>query len=98
MDEDLQGERRKRATDARASLFNRQRAYLVVFDGGSELVKVVLEDLAKFCRADNSAFHADPRIHALIEGRREVWLRIQDHLKLDSEALWARYSGKGAAE
>lgn len=49
---------------------------------------LVLEDLAKFCRAHETTFHADPRIHAVLEGRREVWLRIQQHLNLSDDQLW----------
>jgi len=44
----------------------------------------VLADLARFCRANESTFHADPRTHALLEGRREVWLRICGFLGVDS--------------
>lgn len=49
----------------------------------------VLADLARFCRANESTFHVDPRAHAVAEGRREVWLRIQKHLQLSDEQLWA---------
>ena len=49
----------------------------------------VLDDLAKFCRAHDSTFHTDPRAHAVAEGRREVWLRIQRHIRLSDEQLWA---------
>jgi hypothetical protein len=54
----------------------------------------VLQDLAKFCRADTTCFHADPRIHSALEGRREVWLRIQKHLNLSSEELYAIFGGQ----
>ena len=53
----------------------------------------VLKDLAKFCRADQTCFDPDPRIHAALEGRREVWLRIQQHLNLTATELLALYSG-----
>ena len=46
----------------------------------------VLADLRKFCRGDRSTFDADPRIHALLEGRREVFLRILAMLGVPSEA------------
>lgn len=45
----------------------------------------VLRDLAPFCRAFDTTFHADPRVHAALEGRREVWLRVQRHLRLSVE-------------
>lgn len=49
----------------------------------------VLQDLARFCRANETTFHKDPRAHAVAEGRREVWLRIQRNLQLSDEQLWA---------
>lgn len=75
-------------TLARENLFFRQRAYQTTFDRTSEMDKVVLKDLANFCRADESTFDPDPRIHAVKEGRREVYLRIMSHLNLSSEQLW----------
>lgn len=47
----------------------------------------VLRRLRTFCRADVSTFDADPRIHALCEGRREVWLEIVNTLELSDETL-----------
>lgn len=74
---------------AQQFLGRRRTAYVKTFSGafGEE----VLQDLAKFCRAHESTFHADPRAHAVAEGRREVWLRIQRHLQLDDETLWRLY-------
>lgn len=80
---------------ARDFVFNRQRAYRVTFDPHSVINQRVLSDLAKFCRANESTFHPDARAHAVAEGRREVWLRIQNHLKLDSEALFKIYHRGG---
>lgn len=80
---------------AKEFLFNRQKAYQEIFKPDGQLSKVVLEDLAKFCRAEESCFHDDPRAHALIEGRREVWLRIRKHLDLSSEELTDYYLRKG---
>lgn len=70
-------------------LHGRARDYQVVF--GSPVGQRVLADLAKFCRAHVSTFHADARVHAVAEGRREVWLRIQQHLQLTDEQLYALY-------
>lgn len=53
--------------------------------------QAVVDDLAKFCRADISCWHSDPRIHAALEGRREVWLRIQQHRTMTPEQLAALY-------
>lgn len=71
----------------------RKRAYQFTFND-SQSSQLVLQDLAKFCRANETTFHADPRLHAVLEGRREVWLRITQHLHLTSEQLFALYGGK----
>ena len=65
----------------------RSYAYRMVFDRNNKFLNQVLEDLAKFCRAHESTFNADPRIHAAMEGRREVWLRIQEMISLTDEEL-----------
>lgn len=52
-----------------------------------QIPDAVLADLAKFCRATEPCWHPDPRTHALLEGRREVWLRIQKHLNMPAEDL-----------
>ena len=75
-------------------LLHRQQAYVQTFGQDGALVEVVLKDLENFCRGVDSTFHPEARVHALLEGRREVWLRIQDHLKLSSEELWEKYNGK----
>lgn len=86
---------RKFLTDAKDFLRSRQQAYLFTFPKENVLAQKVLEDLAHFCRANESTFHPDPRTHAVLEGRREVWLRIQHHLNLSDEELWELYSRKG---
>lgn len=48
---------------------------------------LTLKNLAPFCRAFMSAYEADPRNHALLEGRREVWLEISRVLNLSDEDL-----------
>jgi hypothetical protein len=68
-------------------LRSRKRAYIETFD--NPVGQKVLSDLAKFCRAHETTFHPDPRMHAVLEGRREVFLRIQKHLQLTEEQLWA---------
>jgi hypothetical protein len=80
----------------RTRLLDRQRAFKKVFslDGSAsqvKAVKLVLEDLSRFCRADRSCFDHDPRIHAALEGRREVFLRIGEHVDLTQKELWNRY-------
>ena len=77
----------------KARLMGRRTAYIRVFDFDNSNARVVLEDLEKFCRASTSTFHADPRCEARLDGRREVWLRIQQHLRLSPDQLWKLYSG-----
>jgi len=68
-----------------------KRAYQLTF--GTEAGKTVLADLAKFCRAGESA--AVPGDHdrtwALI-GRREVYLSIRDYLDLTPEQLVDKFT------
>ena len=74
--------------EAKALLHNKQRDYNDTFNSESRSAQAVLKDLAEFCRAHTSTFHPDPRVHAALEGRREVWLRIQKYLNLSPEQLW----------
>ncbi len=73
-------------------LLTRQQAYRKTFEGihGEK----VLHDLAKFCRADQSTFHENSHLSDKLDGRREVWLRIQQHLNLTDEELWRIFSGE----
>jgi hypothetical protein len=64
---------------------DKRRAYKQCF--GSAAGEEVLQDLSEFCRANTSTFDADPRMHAVLEGRREVWLRIQEYLHLTPDQL-----------
>lgn len=69
-------------------LRDRSIAYQITFNKESRHANAVLKDLARFCRAADTTFHTDPRVHAILEGRREVWLRIQNHLNLTPEEIW----------
>ena len=60
----------------------------------------LLIDLAAFCRANETCILLDntgkvdvERTH-ILEGRREVWLRIQQHLNLTPSQLYQLYTGK----
>ena len=69
------------------ALVQRQQAFRAAFDGpGGELM---LKYMAMFCRAHESTFHPDPHVASKLDGRREVWLMIQEHLELSGEELWA---------
>lgn len=73
---------------ARDLLRSRKLSYERTFVEKSADAQFVLKDLAKFCRANQSTYDPDPRIHAVLEGRREVWLRIQKYLNLTPDQLW----------
>ena len=80
---------------AQEFLRTRHQAYKQVFKPESVYTERVLEDLAKFCRADESTFHPDARVEGIMQGRREVWLRLHHHLKLSEDELFALYKPKG---
>jgi hypothetical protein len=73
----------ERARNVILFLTDRKRAYQLAF--GSPAGQAVLRDLAKFCRAADTEFHADPRIHAALSGR---------HINLTPEQLAALYDGR----
>ena len=76
----------------RVALNERRYAYQKTFNG--PLAEVVLKDLARFCRAHESTFHDNERVQSKMDGRREVWLRVQEHLRLSPDDLWTLYSGR----
>ena len=76
-------------TDAQAFVAERRTDYIRTFN--TPHGEKVMADLAKFCRANETTFHPDPRVHAALEGRREVWLRIRAHLDLADRELWALF-------
>jgi len=75
---------------AKELLHQRKQAYQRTFPRNLS-VEAVLSDLAQFCRASKSTYHPDPRTHALLEGRREVWLRIAEHLSMSEDELFDKY-------
>lgn len=75
-----------KAWNARRAL-HYQRVFLDDEGEVSVSGRKVLADLRKFCRVDRSTFEADPRAHALLEGRREVALRILTMLGIKGEDI-----------
>jgi hypothetical protein len=65
----------------REALLERSKAYQSVFAG--EFAKSVMADLERFCHA-NATTHVEGDSHgtAQLEGRRQVWLRIQGYRNL----------------
>lgn len=79
-------------------LRDRSSAYKTVFKENEVAQHIVLEDLARFCRANETCAVPGDRDRSLIlEGRREVWLRIQQHLGLTEKELMAIYNRKTIA-
>lgn len=75
---------------ARNFLNGRRAAYQRVFNRNVD-TEIVLADLARFCRAHESTGHENDHVAARLDGRREVWLRIQHHLQLRPDELWELY-------
>ena len=65
----------------------RRRAYRAIFN--SVEGRKVLADLRRFCRATMPTADVN-NVHTtyLLEGRREVWGRIQAHLQLTDEDVF----------
>lgn len=76
----------------------RSIAYRRVFSKQNVFTNEVLQDLAKFCKIHKTSFHPDPRVHALIAGRQEVFLRIMENLNLTIEELYALHNVKNKGD
>lgn len=63
--------------------------YRAVFNHETVAGSSVLADLAMFCRAHEPTFHPDPRVEGILQGRREVWLHIQNYSGLSTDDLVA---------
>lgn len=75
-----------------AALLERKRSYLQAF--ASPASQLALIDLASFCKANVSCFvPGDRDLTLILEGRREVWLRIQQHLNLTPEQMFMLFAG-----
>lgn len=71
----------------RDALARKSSFYRAVFNPETLAGKEVLTDLAEFCRAHEPTFHTDPRLEGVLQGRREVWLRIQKYSRLPPDLL-----------
>jgi hypothetical protein len=74
-------------------LITRSQSYRQTFKG--VYGERVLHDLAVFCRANESTFNPDARAEGILQGRREVWLRISKHLNLTDEELQKYFNPQG---
>jgi hypothetical protein len=84
------------------SLLRRLRDdYVDVFRSPSDAklrlpAKRVLADLSMLCHAAKTTFGADPHHSAYLQGRRDVWLHIQNMLNLDEDLI--RFNERQALE
>lgn len=70
----------------RELLLERSQAYKHTFNG--EPAQKVLADLEKFCHANTTTHVAgDSHGTAQLEGRRQVWLRIQGYMSLSDNDI-----------
>jgi len=68
-------------------ILNRRSAYIGAFDNPDG--RKVLADLKRFCRANTSAVDVDNvNTTMLLNGRREVWLRIMAYLNISEEEIF----------
>lgn len=74
-------------TRAEEYITERKKAFRRTFTAGPEAM-IVLKTLARFCRAHESTFDPNSTIASRLDGRREVWLFIQQHLQLAEDELW----------
>lgn len=77
-------------------LRRRKEAYARVFSAGDTAeddIAFVLQDLSHFCRAYTSTFNAkNPKVQDLLEGRREVYYRIVENLRLSHDDLLVKHT------
>lgn len=79
-------------------LRDRKSAYKGTFAMNVVANQIVLSDLAVFCRANESCVvPGDHDRTMLLEGRREVFLRITQHMNLSPEQLFELYTRKGTS-
>ena len=77
------------SSEALAEIEQHKRAFQLAFT--SPAGEQVLEILAPFCRATRTCVvPGQTDITNVLEGRREVWLRIHDYLTLTPEQLFKK--------
>jgi len=78
----------------------RHRAKAYKLSANQPAFQEMLQDIAFYCRANETCIVKDNngRIDEIatfiLEGRREVWLRIQAHLNLTAKQLFLLYTGR----
>ncbi len=69
----------------------RKKSYQSIFGKSGAAGSEAMRDLAKFCYAAKSCAVPNHDLTLVLSGRREVWLRICEHLNLQPEELAALY-------
>jgi len=80
-----------------AFIQQRKQAYQLTFNEANTWAVEVLKDLIRVCKANQSWFAPTEYDHAFKEGKRAVWLRIQQHLNLSEKDLYRLYGGPQVA-
>lgn len=76
--------------EAKQIILDRQVAYRTLFLAPG--AKALVDDLKAFCRATESCVDLrSDRLTHVLEGRREVWIRIERHLTLSPDELLDYY-------
>ena len=72
-----------------------QRATALVFGRGvperETAVAIFLRHFAMEGFAHHSTFDPDPRVHAFNEGKRHMWLILEELRHMTTEEIWDRY-------
>lgn len=69
----------------------RKKSYQSIFGPAGAAGSEAVQDLAKFCFATKTTADPNRDLSLIKQGRREVWLRICEHLNLQPEELAALY-------
>lgn len=76
-----------------------KRAYCLTFQFNQPANIQVLQNLAVFCFASKScAVPGDHERSLMNEGRREVWLHINEYLRLNEAQIYELKTGKSPTE
>lgn len=87
--------------DVRKMAERRMHAYMRVFKAGApskEDREIVMADMLHFTRGESTPWDADPRFHAVLTGRHEVWTRIKDHTRLTLDEFILKYHSKATSQ
>jgi hypothetical protein len=76
----------------------RKKSYQSVFGPAGAAGSEAMKDLASFCFAAKTTADPNRDLSLIKQGRREVWLRICEHLHLQPEELAVLYGAVTAGE